>query len=397
MKVAIRVIYILSMTMLGLWYFYQPSITLYWQQTYHIEPPYPNYQNYRILQLGPWLTAKIVQQTQYFELQVPEDERFKYKAETSTETVIEHSIVPNVANVTGTIKEHNEFISEDFLQRDATNSNENDNSLSIKVVNLDANKSYLIADVDNESKIDMVNDEQTNVVSEMPRPKNPQPLSIQLAHNEKVFFAGDSLMQGVAPHVKKALFSRYKIESIDLSKQSTGLAYPSVFNWPKVIEEKLADDEKIKLLIVFLGPNDPWNYPIKGHSGYLRFKSEIWETNYRWRIERILKAAQQHHVQVIWLGVPCMRDSKLNGSMYYLNGLYESEVEKANQLFLPTDALLGCDSEGHYYHFVKADKGNIKVRFDDGIHFTIAGQKRIANMLLDWISVKQLDETLDVE
>lgn len=61
---------------------------------------------------------------------------------------------------------------------------------------------------------------------------------------DKVFFAGDSLMQGVAPFVQKSLKQQYGIESANLSKQSTGLSYPSFFDWPKTIEETLKKHPK---------------------------------------------------------------------------------------------------------------------------------------------------------
>lgn len=54
---------------------------------------------------------------------------------------------------------------------------------------------------------------------------------------DKVFFAGDSLMQGVAPFVQKSLKQQYGIESANLSKQSTGLSYPSFFDCRKRLKK----------------------------------------------------------------------------------------------------------------------------------------------------------------
>ena len=214
---------------------------------------------------------------------------------------------------------------------------------------------------------------------------------IIITSKDKIFFAGDSLMQGVAPRVKRSLYQQYKIESLDLSKQSTGLSYPRSFNWPKVIEETLDSDETIKVLVMFLGPNDPWNFPVSGRSDYLVFKSEQWEATYRYRIDRILEAAQSHNVQVIWLGVPCMRKPKLHNDMLYLNSLYRAEVEKFNQHYIPTSELLGCSDEG-YANFVTRDKDSIKVRIDDGIHFTVPGQRILVEKVLEQLTVNTVSE-----
>lgn len=218
-----------------------------------------------------------------------------------------------------------------------------------------------------------------------------EPLPIVLTQNDKVLFVGDSLMQGVAPYVKKMLFKQYKIESVNLSKQSTGLAYPKAFNWPKTINDNLIADPSIKLLVVFLGPNDPWDFPVKGYAKYVKFKSELWEEQYRLRIATILNSASEHNVQVLWLAAPCMRKPQLNLGMVYLNTLYQSEVEKRQQHFLTTNQLLGCTYET-FNSFIESNKDKIKVRVDDGIHFTPIGQKILAKAIMDKIIFKQFED-----
>ena len=217
------------------------------------------------------------------------------------------------------------------------------------------------------------------------------PIPIVLTQNDKVFFAGDSLMQGVAPYVKKMLFKQYKIESIDLSKRSTGLSYPKAFDWPKTINDKLSEDPSIKLLVVFLGANDPWDFPVKGYATNARFKSKLWEKQYRLRIASILDHVQKHRVQVLWLAPPCMRKQKLNDGMVYLNKLYQSELEKTQQHFLTTNELLGCSYE-KFNSFVEKNKEKIRVRVDDGVHFTPSGQKILAKAIMEKIIFKKLED-----
>ena len=217
------------------------------------------------------------------------------------------------------------------------------------------------------------------------------PIPIVLTQNDKVFFAGDSLMQGVAPYVKKMLFKQYKIESIDLSKRSTGLSYPKAFDWPKTINDKLSEDPSIKLLVVFLGANDPWDFPVKGYATNVRFKSKLWEKQYRLRIASILDHVQKHRVQVLWLAPPCMRKQKLNDGMVYLNKLYQSELEKTQQHFLTTNELLGCSYE-KFNSFVETNKEKIRVRVDDGVHFTPSGQKILAKAIMEKIIFKKLED-----
>ncbi|OCG44958.1 hypothetical protein A9G28_01405 [Gilliamella sp. Fer1-1] len=243
---------------------------------------------------------------------------------------------------------------------------------------------------DNVSETDLAQQDENQKAQKDTVPVEPQP--IILTSNDKVFFAGDSLMQGVAPYVKKMLFKQYKIESLDLSKQSTGLAYPSAFDWPKTISDNLIADPSIKLLVVFLGANDPWDFPVKGYVKYAKFQSDLWEEHYRLRIESILNSAIEHDVQILWLAAPCMRKPKLNNAMVYLNNLYQSELEKVQQHFLMTNDLLGCTYQ-KFSNFVESNKAKVKVRVDDGVHFTPTGQKILAKAIMEKIIYKELEDT----
>lgn len=212
--------------------------------------------------------------------------------------------------------------------------------------------------------------------------------TLRLRRGDKVFFAGDSMMQGVAPHVKYTLSKKHGIKSINLSKQSTGLSYSSFFNWPKTVEQTLQKHPDIKLLVMFLGPNDPWAVPNPKGGKYIKFKSAQWESMYRSKIRRVLRAAKRRGVQVIWVGVPNMRKSKLNKGIHYLNGLYRSEAERAGIRYLPTNAIFGY-SGSKYNKYAKNAKGkNVAIRTKDGIHFTRRGQKRIANKIISLLDIR---------
>ena len=218
------------------------------------------------------------------------------------------------------------------------------------------------------------------VVAQNTAPK-PLPERVQLSAGDKVFFAGDSMMEGVAPHVQRWLSSQYGIDSLNLSRQSTGLSYPSFFDWPATIEKTLREDQKIRLLVVFLGPNDPWDFPNPepGTRGYLKFQSPEWEQVYRQRIERIVTAAKAADVQIIWLGVPIMKSSRLNAQMRYLDSLFASELA-GKTIWLPTDKIMGGE-DGQYRDSISINGQTVRLRSKDGIHFTIKGQQLLAEQI----------------
>lgn len=371
------ILFVLSFTAIVLMGIYYKSILIYWQQTYHSD-----------LLHSDSLTATESTTEQQEEV-ISEDETNQQNiAVLENNTPIQSNDVALAANEEQQPKltvEKTDVIKEDSK-----------NQLEVNEVNKVENSQQPIADksiqpltatpIDSQNLTTEQHAVTLTEVSDVPLIDHPVP--IVLTEHDKVFFAGDSLMQGVAPYVKKMLFKQYKIESLDLSKQSTGLAYPSAFDWPKTIEDNLVTDPTIKLLVIFLGPNDPWDFPVKGYVKYAKFKSDLWEEQYRLRIETILNSARAHNVQVLWLAAPCMRKPKLNEGMIYLNILYKSELEKNKQHFLTTNNLLGCTYE-KFNNFIETDKEKIKVRVDDGIHFTPTGQKILAKAIMEKITFKE--------
>ena len=212
---------------------------------------------------------------------------------------------------------------------------------------------------------------------------------LTIAAPAKVLFAGDSLMQGVAPQLQRSLHETYGIDSINLSKQSTGLAYPSAFDWPATIETALDGDPEIRLVVVMLGPNDPWDMADPAHPGrtYLKFESPAWEAVYRARVARILDAAKAHDASVLWIGAPGMKREQLDTQMAWLMPVIRDEVTRHGAVFVDTRPLLSMPGQP-YSDAIMVDGQLVKMRSGDGIHFSPSGQAYIAKHVQAMLTVK---------
>lgn len=224
----------------------------------------------------------------------------------------------------------------------------------------------------------------------------PQPViqfksKARLLPGKRVFFAGDSMMQGVAPHLARRLRQEHGITSLDLSRQSTGLAYPGSFNWPRTISDTLSHNPDIGVLAIFMGPNDPWDMPPKGGGKFLKFRTPEWEALYRERIRQILDDAKARGVDVIWLAPPLMRKTQLSDKVDYIASLYESEVLEAGEVFLSTNQVLGY-LDGQYSDYPGSGTPRQKLRSGDGIHFTLAGQRLLADALYQQLHIEPAAE-----
>ncbi|PID37425.1 MAG: hypothetical protein CR966_01475, partial [Pseudomonadales bacterium] len=131
---------------------------------------------------------------------------------------------------------------------------------------------------------------------------------IEIADGQKALFIGDSLMQGVAPWVMRQLQRKHQIDSIDLSKHSTGLAYSKFFDWPATVEKTLPENPEVVALFVFLGGNDGQSVVDPNTKRHTRFASERWDELYSEKIQRIIQTAEQYNVQILWVTPPHMKD-----------------------------------------------------------------------------------------
>lgn len=209
------------------------------------------------------------------------------------------------------------------------------------------------------------------------------PNRVSLSSGDEVFFGGDSLMQGVAPVLQKQLLADYQIHSTNLSKQSTGLSYSSFFDWPKTVEQAFIDHPNTRLVVMFLGPNDPWDIPNpdKKSAAYIKFQSPEWERIYRAKIKRIINAVQQHSARLIWLGPPNMKKDKLNQQMIYLTSVIKDEIQANGAIYVDTRQMMGSQDNSFADFVLNAEQQKTKVRTGDGIHFSAAGVKILAEQI----------------
>lgn len=211
-----------------------------------------------------------------------------------------------------------------------------------------------------------------------PVPPPPSPQKLDLKEDEEFLLIGDSMMQGVALALSKDLKKR-GIKSTNLSKQNTGLAYKSYFDWAKAVQLSLAGNEKLKYLVVLLGANDPWDIPVKGK--FYAFNTEEWKEIYAQRVDEILQIAKEYGTKVLWYEIPPVKRQTLNAKIQVINDIFKEESDKNSEIFIQTAQALSGGAE--YSSYIRDENNkSIKVRADDGVHFNIKGAKIMSELLL---------------
>ncbi len=188
-------------------------------------------------------------------------------------------------------------------------------------------------------------------------------------------------MQGLAPHLVARFNRKHQIQTVDMSRHSTGLTYPAFYNWPDAVRGAF-EKQSFNVLIVFMGANDPWDMTIKGK--YIRFASDRWNEIYRERVRSILEIAKAHNTRVIWLSTPPMGREDIKAKIPQLNQLYQAEIANFADTarFIDTAPVLTTDGVTYTRFIELPERGSVMLRTDDGVHFTTQGHKLLSKLTL---------------
>ena len=206
---------------------------------------------------------------------------------------------------------------------------------------------------------------------------------ILLDAGDHVLFIGDSMMQSFAPHMQKWLKNEHHINSNNLGRHSTGLSNQQYYDWPLEAEKRIAATPQLKLVVVMMGANDPWNIETASKR-VLNFKSPEWAAEYGARALRIVAAAKPQGAEVIWIGLPHMRLARYNPKIRFLDDTLAQHLA-GQVIYIRSHELLDGGS-GKYRDSIEKDGKLIRVRHKDGIHLNAAGELLILEEVKKYIS-----------
>ena len=214
-------------------------------------------------------------------------------------------------------------------------------------------------------------------------PKKPDRPTVQ-----RILFAGDSMMQGIAPIIVKKLKASHPDWVLrNESLESTGLTVKRRLDWVQKIKTEIVEHH-LTTVAIFLGPNDPWD--IYEKKQVIRFPSPEWESIYSARVSEICEFAKEKKVHLIWVGLPTMKDKRVHSGATVQNPIFRDNMKRYGFDFVSTEALIGYLDQP-YVRYTTDDTGKkINLRADDGIHFSPQGLQRIASAVL-----KAIDPSTD--
>jgi hypothetical protein len=190
---------------------------------------------------------------------------------------------------------------------------------------------------------------------------------------------GDSLAVFTTDGLVQAFADKPEISVIGKAREASGLVRDDYYDWPKTANDLATAKDKLDFVVVMLGVNDL--QPMKDGADMLDALGDKWRELYGQRIERVVAPFKNAHVPVAWVGLPPMRNDRVNAEAVKLNELYKEKAEQAGAHYVDIwDAF--ADADGQYDAYGPDINGqNVKLRSSDGIHFTKAGARKVAQFL----------------
>jgi lysophospholipase L1-like esterase len=199
-------------------------------------------------------------------------------------------------------------------------------------------------------------------------------LSTGSAHKRvRVFFGGDSLAAGpswayleLARHEPaRAARAEYEV--------GTGLLRGDYFDWVRHLRAVVAARHP-DVVVYMAGANDSQDAFVGGR--YHPVGTAVWKRVYRARVRAAMNAATGGGAQLVWVGMPPMRDATLSHGMSEVNAVFRSETARRRDAsYVDTWSLFSI--HGRY---TDVENGEY-VRLPDGIHLNVAGSERLARVI----------------
>jgi len=208
-------------------------------------------------------------------------------------------------------------------------------------------------------------------------PMPPKPAIAKTAPNVQIAVFGDSLADHLAHGLDDVFEDNADVAVVDRAKGDSGLVRKDVVDWPKSAEDYLRTNPKVRYGLVMLGAND--RQPIREGDETADPLTDRWKALYRARVDAFVKVFTDHKVPLVWVGLPPMQSEPLSRDLAAINDIVRDSVTKAGGTYV--DIWPGfVDDRDRYTASGPDPEGQIaKLRTADGVHFTKAGDRKLAH------------------
>ncbi|HVB90309.1 MAG TPA: hypothetical protein VND97_08930 [Beijerinckiaceae bacterium] len=190
---------------------------------------------------------------------------------------------------------------------------------------------------------------------------------------------GDGLARVLGRGLADAYADRADVAIVNMARKDSGLAQDDGFDWIKAARRLVSSPPRPDMAVMLIGSDD--RQPIAGSSGLHEPFSAKWRRIYASRVAAIESIFHAKNIPLLWVGAPIMKDASLSDAMLNLNDIYRRSAAKVGASYLD-DWDLFADESGRYALYGPDVNGDTaKLRKADGILFTRAGARKLAQVV----------------
>jgi hypothetical protein len=194
-----------------------------------------------------------------------------------------------------------------------------------------------------------------------------------------VVVLGDTLGELLAGGLDESLADAPAATVVRRTRADSGLVRSDFHDWPRVVRDLLASDQKITAAVMLVGAND--RQPIREGDTVHEPLSERWRELYRDRIDAIAQAFAEKRIPLIWVGAPPMQNPRLANDLIGVNELFRQRVERVGGTYVDLWPAF-VDGENRFMASGPDLSGQVaRLRTGDGVHFTRAGARKAAHFV----------------
>lgn len=186
---------------------------------------------------------------------------------------------------------------------------------------------------------------------------------------------GDSLAVDLAKGLDRYYAEDPNLAIINQGVGDTGFVRIDVLDWREKIAEQIAADS-FDIAVLLVGINDRQKMRLNGES-YGSLTPE-WTVEYQARVGAVVSALRAANKPTIWVGLPPMSKSNYDKTMSGISEIQRLAAFSGGAEFLDIYERF-ADEEGKFTSYGPDLNGkSVRMRRDDGIHFTTAGADKLA-------------------
>ncbi|PTL77214.1 DUF459 domain-containing protein [Vitiosangium sp. GDMCC 1.1324] len=215
----------------------------------------------------------------------------------------------------------------------------------------------------------------TGVVRAAEGESPPAPELPAAQRTRTVLLLGDSLIvTSFGEYLEKSLNESPGVRAVRRAKSSTGLARPDFFDWMAVGREEI-ERHQPDVVVIIMGGNDGQGLTDDKGKAKVQWGASGWEAAYRQRVEDFLHVLAAPGRKILWVELPVTGLKNFERKLGVIRRVLREAVsahEAATHLDTRpffTDAKGALLREARVEGFRKP----MRLRMDDGVHFTLAG------------------------